>query len=330
MGGGREVLVLGARGSLGALCVEAFRASGWRTVAASRRAAPGFRQLDLTEPDTAAPAIAQADVVVNTVPDPRLGAERLVLRDGGVLINLSAMPAASATELRSDAGPARGAVLMNAGVAPGVTNLLAADLVAAHPDADELEMVFTISAASTAGPAGASFVHRGLTGRVHHRTTTVTLPAPFGARRCLGFAEPDGGWLTGTNPAVRPYVCFSEPGLARLMLALNGARLLSRLPRAALRSRPLRGDRAASSEPVAHWVAAYRDGRRLGVRTLEGTGDYRMAAASAVVFADALLGLPALAPGVHNPEELFTLPRLRGPLSEAGIRTVEHTVSAPA
>ena len=51
-------------------------------------------------------------------------------------------------------GEPRGTVLMNAGIAPGLTNLLAADLLADHPEADEVELVFTVSAKSAVGPAG--------------------------------------------------------------------------------------------------------------------------------------------------------------------------------
>ena len=110
-----------------------------------------------------AAAIGAADVVINTVPDPGLTAETMVLDRGGLVINVSAMPAGAGRRLRHEAGTARGTVVMNAGIAPGVTSLIAAGLLAAHPQADEVELVFTVSTRSTSGRAGGDFGHRGLT-----------------------------------------------------------------------------------------------------------------------------------------------------------------------
>lgn len=72
---------------------------------------------------------------------------------------------------------------MNAGIAPGVTNLAAAQLLEQNPDADEVELVFTVTSKGTGGAAAADFAHRGFTGRGYHRVKQVTLPKPFGSRR---------------------------------------------------------------------------------------------------------------------------------------------------
>ena len=221
--------------------------------------------------------------------------------------------------------------MVNAGLAPGITNLLAADLLAERPEADAVEMVFTIAVNSTAGPAAGDFAHRGLTGVAHHRTVAVPLPPPFGTRRCLGFAERDEGWLAPAGRTVDTYVCFGERAAHRGMLALNAARVLSRLPRAVLGPGRSVTPEGPSSEPVAHWVAVRRDGRRVAARTLEGRGDFRMAAESAVMFADAVLGRDGAAPaaaGVWYPEELVTLDRLAAPLRRAGVRLVDQPVAA--
>jgi hypothetical protein len=71
-----------------------------------------------------------------------------------------------------------GTVVVGAGIAPGLTNLVAADLLATHPDADEVEIVFTLSIAGTSGPHGARFVHRHLTAMPRHETIEVPLPPP--------------------------------------------------------------------------------------------------------------------------------------------------------
>jgi hypothetical protein len=64
--------------------------------------------------------------------------------------------------------------------------VLAADLLARHPEADEVELVFTISAKSAVGPAGSRFAHRALTRETRHQTTVVPLPELFGRSLVAG------------------------------------------------------------------------------------------------------------------------------------------------
>jgi NAD(P)-dependent dehydrogenase (short-subunit alcohol dehydrogenase family) len=327
-GQARCVLVIGSQGVLGSLLARAFADAGWDVTRGGRRpeAAPDFRHVDLDEPETVATAARGTDLVVNPVPDPRLVAERIVLDRGGLLLNVSALPAAEGRSLGQRATSARGTVVMNAGIAPGITNLVAADLLAAHPEADEIELAFTVATRSTSGPAGGDFAHRNLTTLPRHRTALIPLPEPFGRRRCLGFAEPDAGWLgaVAAGRAVNSYVCLAERGAHRAMLALNAAGLMSRLPRAALGSAPSPNGEA-SREPVAHWTAVLERGRRIGARTLECRGDYRGAAESAVVFAQALLDEGAAAfRGVFGPEDLPDLDRLTPSLREVGISVVDR------
>ena len=214
----------------------------------------------------------------------------MVLSRGGVLINVSAMAASAVQRLRRVPGEPRGTVLMNAGIAPGLTNLLAADLLARHPEADEVELVFTVSAKSAVGPAGSRFAHRALTREARHQTTVVPLPEPFGRRRCVGFAEADNGWLGAVagGRAVSPYLCISEHRVHSALLAFNSAGIIARLPRSAFASAPSDARGAAGAEPVAHWVAVRRRGACLAARTLRCRGDYRSAAAGTVLFARSL------------------------------------------
>ena len=320
------VLVIGARGALGALVAEAFRRHGWAVRQSSRNPIPppDFHHVDLTDPATLAPALDGADLVITTVPDPTLAAERHVLKRGGVLLNLSAGPATALRSLRREAGQAKGTVVMNAGIAPGVTNLLAAQLLEDNPGADEAELVFTVTAQGTGGAASADFAHRGFTGQGHHRVKQVTLPEPFGSRRVLGFAEPDRGWLgpVADGLTVSPYICLAERSLGAMMRTLNAVRLISKLPRAALGPGRRTAVEEASGEPVAHSVAVLREGRRLDDRLVVGQGDFRMAASSGIVFAGALLGRDgrvSAQPGAWYPEEVLSLNRVEASLRRAGI-----------
>ena len=200
-----------------------------------------------------------------------------------------------------------------------------------HPEADEIEFVFTVTAKGTGGRAAADFAHRGFTGRSRHRVTRVDLPEPFGARDVLGFAEPDSGWLGPVvdGRTVSPYICLAERSTDRLMRGLNRVGLIAKLPRAALGSGSRHGSAVdASREPVAHRVAVLRRGRCLDAGLIRGNGDFRMAAASSVVFADAVVGRDGgerAKPGVWYPEEAMSLRRIGPALRGAGITVSDNS-----
>ena len=318
-----RALIIGAQGVLGALTARMFASAGWDVRPAARHPRSGQTEIDLDLPDSIAAACDDHDLVVNTVPHPDLLAERYILERGGTLINISALPAAAGRALRGVAAGARGTVLMNAGLAPGVTTVVATDLLRRSPEADELELVFTLSSQIPRGPASAQFIHRGLTGVARHRTTRVPLPSPFSERNCLGFGEGDAGWLGGVAEGriVRQYICLNEQGVHERLLELNRADGISVSPRSLIGPRkPISGG-FASDEPVAHWIAAIRRGRRLGARTVECAGDYLHAAKSAVVFADVLLGRRRTG-GCFDPDEICTLADIEPALRDAGVTIV--------
>jgi hypothetical protein len=327
-----RVLVIGARGALGALTVGAFRDAGWAVRPAARRPGRGQIRIDLDRPDSVRAALQEDELVVNTVPHAKLIAERHVLDAGGTLINASALPVAAGRSLRAVAGAARGTVVMNVGLAPGVTTIVAADLLREHPDANELEIVYTLSLQARRGPGSAAFIHRGLTTVARHRTAVVPLPEPFGERVCLGFGENEAGWLGGIAEGriVRQYIYVGESELHERLLELNSAGCMNRLPTSLVAPRKPSASPTASEEPVAHWIAAIRTGRRLGARAVQCRGDFLHAARSTVVFADALLAEPRRA-GCFDPEEIWTLSGLEAELKASGVtvvpqslRTVEH------
>ena len=310
---------------LGKLTADAFRETGWNVRAADRRAGPDQIELDLDSGESVADVLEEAELVINTVPHPRLLAERAVLERGGVLVNTSALPAAAARSLRAVAGGARGTVLMNAGLAPGVTNLVAADLLHHHPTAEELEIVFTVSVDARRGPAGADFLYRGLTAVTRHHTRVIPLPEPFGERCCLGFAEGESAWLGGIAEArvVRLYICIAEDAAHEQMLVLNRRGAMHRLPRSLLESVAPPGEGTPSAEPVAHWIGLGTRGRRLAAMTVQCRGDSLHAARSTVIFAQAMQG-PGLPGGCFDPEEICTLSQIESALRAAGVRVVSH------
>jgi hypothetical protein len=315
-----RVLIIGAQGAVGALTVRAFAAGGWTVRSGARRPLPGQVEIDLDSAASIAAAVSEQELVVNTVPHPDLLVERHVLERGGTSINISALPASAGRSLRAVSGAARGTVLMNAGLAPGVTTIVAADLLRQNPGAGELEIVFTLSVTAPRGPASADFIIRGLTTLARHRTALVPLPEPFGERWCLGFREGDAGWLGGIaeGRVVRQYICITEQAIHERLLELNAAAALTNPPTELIAARSPAADGTPSDEPVAHWIAAVREGRRLHARTVECRGDFLHAARSTVVFADALLSRRQPA-GCFDPEEICTLSAVHAKLHAAGI-----------
>lgn len=305
---------------MGALTARAFATAGWTVRSGARRPRPGQIEVDLDSARSIAAAITEEELVVNTVPHPGLLAERHVLERGGTLINVAALPASAGRSLRAVSGAARGTVLMNAGLAPGVTTIVAADLLREYPDAAELEIVFTLSGTVARGPASADFIHEGLTAVARHRTALVPLPKPFGERRCLAFREGDAGWLGGIaeGRVIRQYVCISEQPIHERLLELNAAGAMNKLPRELIGARSLPADGTPSAEPVAHWIAAVRDGRRLSARTVECQGDFLHSARSTIVLADVMLSGGQRA-GCFDPEEICTLGAVQAKLQAAGI-----------
>lgn len=225
--------------------------------------------MDLDRPETVAAAVAGVDLVVDPVPHPGLTAEHVVLRDGGTLIDVSMRPAGAARRLRAETPRARGTVVLNAGRTPGVSNLVAADLLAAHPGADAIEVVFSFTAGGTTGRAAGESVHRYLTSARRHKTAVIPFPAPIGPTRCLRFAESEDGWLgdLAKGRAVATSARFSPRALNRAVLGINALRLMQVLPLAAFVPHGRKRYPELTSEPLTEWVAVRRHGVLLAART---------------------------------------------------------------
>jgi hypothetical protein len=316
-----QVCVIGAQGTLGNAVVKEFATAGWTVYPAGRRPdqREGFRRLDLDQPETVGPALQGVDLVVSTVAHPSLTAERLVLERGGILVNCSHTPDRAAAAVTSNAREPKGTVLLNAGLVPGIANLAAAEVLEKHPQADCLEVAFTILKEGTAGKAGGEFAHEGLTSAPHHRVIKLPMPEPFGQLACIEIvAEEDFGFrgVAGSRQ-IEVYLGFADRFLSFGLRAINALRLMRVLPRAAFAIN--RGTQnEASREPTAIWLGARRGAERLGASIVECEGDYRTTAESARVFGEKLIA--SSRPGCFSPEDLFSLGDLSPSLSEAGLR----------
>jgi RmlD substrate binding domain len=200
-------------------------------------------------------------------------------------------------------------------------------LLAGHPEADEIEMAFTVSAGSSSGPASSDSTYDSLKGVARVRTAAIPLPAPFGRTRGLAFPNlPGWAGSLGEGKTVSAYVCLMPRPVRYALLAANAAGLLSRLPRVS--ANPPKTPADASSEPVTHWIAVRKNGTRLAARTIRCHGDYRSSAIITVLLAGALTGASAASKaGVLFPEETLTLDDLRPGLADAGITISEEKIA---
>ncbi len=324
----RAVLVIGAQGALGRMCVEALRDSGFDVLRAGRRAenASDFRLVDLDEPASVAGACADVDLVVSAVRHPGHAAERVVMREGGTLLSVASLRASDRTELKADADGARGLVVLHAGLAPGVYSLILKEMLAEHPDADGLEIAACFSMVQTSGAGGTvDFVYPVLTRAARHPTRVIEFPAPIGRRRCMQAAGPEVGFFgeLAAGRTGRVYFSVLQHAAQAELLALNAMGLLSRLPlRFFLLGRSWTA-RRTTHEPKRDIVAVTSGNQRLAARAVEGSGDYLMTASATAAFAEALLDRRAAEPtlrGVLGAEEVFDLSELRCGFERRGIQ----------
>src|SRR4051812_3774079 len=286
----RRACVIGGRGTLGQALVRSLHSSGWSVQAAGRRQDAAVH-IDLDRPSTLPPVLTDVDLIVSAVPDPCFAAERWVLANGGLLVNCSHAPGAEAAALTAETSEqCKGMVLLNAGLVPGIANLVAAELVDKHPAADTLEVAFTVVRQATAGRGGGEFVHSGLALRSHHEVVGLPLPEPFGRLACIEIHEDEDCGFAGVAEGrrVKNYLGFGDRSIAWSLRIANALRLMRTLPKAAFAVDGARKGHP-SQEPTAIWVGASAAGELLGSRTIECEGDYRTTAEAARMFSEALI-----------------------------------------
>lgn len=333
----KSVLVIGGYGFLGSTIADAFEQEGWQVRRGSRALRDSAAVLvELSDPDTIRKAAQGVDMVVNTVPDPHLSAESVILHSGGMLLNVATIDQPPVRAFRDHArqNSPSGTVVVNAGLAPGVTNLVIADLLQRHPHADGVEIAMALQTKGMSGKSGVHFVYENLvTGRRngvqirHHDTARIPLPEPFGTRPCFGFGEGQGGWLLGSagERTLHTFGYLDDKTLHTAILGLNALRLLPLLPIAPLLAGHSRRPDTATTEPVAHWLAVYHEGSRIDARTVRCAGDYLCTGAATVETAEALLRAGASIPaGCFGIEELLTLNDIERELKHHGITVADE------
>lgn len=232
-----NVLVLGGYGAVGHRVGMQLRSGGDTAVSAGRDPTRADRVVDLNEFGLASyrASLRDMDVVVNAagVEDPRLAL--LAGEHGLAFIDITAS-IAYITELESLDPPRP--VLVSVGLAPGLTNLLAADLHAATPG--PLELAVLLGAGEQHGAAATDWSFRllGSHFRDHDRTIrNYTQPQVFdlpgyGRRRLYRVDFSDQHTLTrDLGVHVRTYLGLDSRLATAAMAALTWLPGASRAPR---------------------------------------------------------------------------------------------------
>ncbi len=323
-----KVLLIGAQGALGRLCVDPLRSAGFEVARAGRRGAEGadFRHLDLDDDSAVEAACAEADLVVSTVRHPRLTAERAVLRNGGALLSLASLSLADRRRLVAESEGAKGLVVLHAGLAPGVYTLMLKDMLREHPEADGVVMAAAWSLVQTSGPAAMiDFGYPAMKSAPRRPTQVIDFPEPIGPRRCLYVGGPEIGFFGGLAEGcdARIYACWTQRGFNLQVLLASRLGLLARFPLAAYTLGRRWTQQRTSHEHKRDLVMALQGRRCVASQYVAGDGDYLMTAASAVAFTEALREKlrkePALR-GAVGAEELFDLEDVRPGLEGRGMQ----------
>jgi hypothetical protein len=258
-----RVLMLGGRGAVGTVLERELARAG-HVVTSASRSAPGGAALDLHADLAPLTRLARAhDVVVNAS-----GVERAELGaavGGTPLVEISA----SGAHLEALRGTATGPLLLGAGLVPGLSTVLVAEL-GTRPG-DVVDVLLMLGAGEAHGPAAVDWTSA-LVGTDVHRPperhpvrnlrSGVRAPGPDGRlRRYLRADLPDHLLLApGRELAVRSYLTLgSAPMTAALALVGRVPRL-----RGLLRSAPHLGD--------DRWHLVVRSRRTGQRREAEGAG----------------------------------------------------------
>lgn len=322
-----KVLVIGGQGILGSNIAAGLRRRGFAVLRGGRRreAVSDFVYVDLDRPETVAEAAEGVDLIINTVLHPELTPERTVLERGGVLLSVASLSLADRMRLR-EVEPARGLVVVHAGLNPGLMSLALAHLVARHPEADSVEIAATAAPLQSMGNLAFRYVWPFLTSHSHRPTRVVDFPEPLGHRRCILLGEGEEGWLgeLAEGRRGRVWLTLHQRPVNRLLLLANRTGFLSVAPRGALAPLRLITPSELPHDEKRDIAMVSKDGRLLEGLGIHGDGDYRVSVACTLVFAEHLWRRRGEAVGVQGAEAWFDFEVLRPDFEASGIDFISH------
>lgn len=330
-----RVLVVGGYGAVGAAATACL--SAWlpgRVLPAGRDAARARRlggvRVDVADPvdfERVLDTLADVAAVVFCVEPPDAGPARQCFERGIHVVDVGAshrlLDAVAA--MSGPAADAGAAAILSVGLAPGLTNLLAARAHDEVEGADRIDVSVLIGAGERHGIDAVRWTVTGLGEPVRARPMRTELPG-LGARTVHPFPFSDQHTLARTLdvPEVTTRFCLDSRPLTAALFALR---------RTALARRPALLTAAFGRMHLGGEGFAVRaDARRAGRSAswaLTGHGQSRI---SGLVAAHATRELVAgrVPPGVHHIEQLPTLADLPERLGAHGVTVWRRTGGSPA
>ena len=328
------VLVVGASGALGRAVCGVLTGRGWNVIRGMRTPDGGEHtvHLDVENHQSVADAMSMVDITINTVPL-TYTAEKIALETGAKLLSLAITGTAAQRTLKNQYRDAPGTVVLNGGLAPGVTNLVVDELISYDVKwQGDITIAVPLPWNGYRGAEGIRLVHSYFTtsGRHGaysglHDTVMISFPDPIGDTECIGWAERDDGWVQrlAVGRMVRAYCYIDNPRLNSLIVRLNKWDILRRLPlQPFLKFQP--SCATPTEEPVSIWVSLKTpDFQRSKI--ISGNGWYLSSARASAVMAESLLEDDRLtARGCLDSNEAFTLTDLQDSLEKCGVSVTDY------
>ena len=322
-----RVAVIGGRGHLGQAAVHGLREHESMHVEVAGRSPRNDVQLDLTRPESFG-VLDDFDAVINCSDSLAAPPDALVSRcrrHGPLLLETSGDPAALRRILRAPAAGGEGSVVLGAGIFPGMSNLIAAEAIAAVRACSSIELGIRWNPMSAGGAGMVALVphllvvptHRVVDGRcVEGPPMGPGGELPFSDGRHatlhLPFTEPT--MLAHTHPALPNIATFGsvDPDVLMLGFRFMPAWLMQRrlvrwlmwlqfsvLRRGLLRRRAARVRICARARNVAGDEA---------IRTFDAKDGIE---AAGHILAAMLLESANLPPALHLPDAVMTAESIR-------------------
>ncbi|MCH0540799.1 saccharopine dehydrogenase [Streptomyces sp. MUM 203J] len=327
---GGRALVVGGHGAVGATVTATL--DEWfpgRVLAAGR--SRGVR-VDVTDPDAFGRTLddlGDVTAVVLCVEPPDTRIARLCLTRGIHLVDIGATPHLldGVAALHGSAAEAGATAVLSVGVAPGLTNLLAARADKAVGGADRIDLTVLLGSGERHGEDAVRWTVEGLA-RPAGTARAARVPIPgHGTRTARPFPFSDQHTLRGTLgvPEVTTRMCLDSTALTSVVFAI---RRLARHPRmrdlmtGAFRRVHIGGEDFAVR-------ADARRGDRHAAYALTGRAQSRVTALVAAHTTRAVL-TGALPPGVHHIEELPALAGIPEALAADGVTAHGPLADEPA
>lgn len=316
--------VIGAAGRLGTLMVEKAAGLGFVVTAIASRHCDGWpkgiRYLHHANPNNWSaiiPELAELDVLIIAAPLTSNALHRIALdNDCNVIdVGISETVVRAALALGSTAEERGLSIVLMAGLAPGLSGLLAQDMVLQYPAAQIVDVTLLQSVRGTAGKQGVCDMLDLLTNTTLSQITQVhdSLSARPSERQCQAFSLPTPETVflgaEASTPSIRFHTLFDAPFMNRAIRALRVVRDI--FPPAYRSIRNLvataKSKQALPSDEQARLAAVARgaDGTLLGRADYVIASDYAATADVAMTLAK-LACSAELSAGAGHPADFTT------------------------